>query len=198
MNFNKPLLIVVSAPSGAGKSTLCNKLLAESESLVYSISCTTRKPRGQEQNGVAYHFLTEEEFVARIEKGDFLENAIVHGNRYGTLRSTVEEALENGKSIIMDIDVAGAAQVRDIINALPEDNLIRNSFIDIFITVPSIEELEARLNKRGEDAPDVIQKRLNNAKGEIARANEYQHIVVNDDLERAYIELCSILVEASK
>ena len=198
MNFNRPLLIVVSAPSGAGKSTLCNKLLAESESLVYSISCTTRKPRGQEKDGVAYHFLTEEEFVKRIENGDFLENAIVHGNRYGTLRSTVEQALNQGKSIIMDIDVAGAAQVRDIINGLPEDDLIRNSFIDIFITVPSIEELEARLNKRGEDAPDVIQKRLNNAMGEIARANEYQHIVVNDDLECAYANLCSILVEASK
>lgn len=198
MNFNKPLLIVVSAPSGAGKSTLCNKLLAESESLVYSISCTTRKPRGQEQDGVAYHFLTEEEFVARIENGDFLENAIVHGNRYGTLRSTVEQALKQGNSIIMDIDVAGAAQVRDIINALPEDNLIRDSFIDVFITVPSIEELEARLNKRGEDAPEVIQKRLNNAKGEIDRANEYQYIVVNDDLERAYKELCGILSEASK
>lgn len=198
MNFNKPLLIVVSAPSGAGKSTLCNKLLAESESLVYSISCTTRKPRGQEKDGVAYYFLTEEEFVARISNGDFLENAIVHGNRYGTLRSTVEQTLGQGKSIIMDIDVAGAAQVREIINALPEDNLIRNSFIDIFITVPSIEELEARLNKRGEDAPEVIQKRLNNAIGEIARANEYQHIVVNDDLECAYNELCAILMEASK
>ncbi len=198
MNFNKPLLIVVSAPSGAGKSTLCNKLLAESESLVYSISCTTRKPRGQEKDGVAYHFLTEEEFVARIENGDFLENAIVHGNRYGTLRSTVEQALKQGNSIIMDIDVAGAAQVRDIIKALPDDSLIKDSFIDIFITVPSIEELEARLNKRGEDAPEVIQKRLNNAKGEIDRANEYQYIVVNDDLERAYKELCGILSEASK
>lgn len=198
MNFNKPLLIVVSAPSGAGKSTLCNKLLAESESLVYSISCTTRKPRGQEKDGVAYHFLTEEEFVARIENGDFLENAIVHGNRYGTLRSTVEQALKQGNSIIMDIDVAGAAQVRDIIKALPDDSLIKDSFIDIFITVPSIEELETRLNKRGEDAPEVIQKRLNNAKGEIDRANEYQYIVVNDDLERAYKELCGILSEASK
>jgi guanylate kinase len=198
MNFNRPLLIVVSAPSGAGKSTLCNKLLAESKSLVYSISCTTRKPRGQEKDGVAYYFLSEEEFVARIENGDFLENAIVHGNRYGTLRSTVEQALTQGKSIIMDIDVAGAAQVRDIIKALPEDNVIRNAFIDIFITVPSIEELEARLNKRGEDAPDVIQKRVANAKGEIARANEYQHIVVNDDLECAYMQLCVILTEASK
>ncbi len=196
MNLSRPLLIVVSAPSGAGKSTLCNKLLAETKDLVYSISCTTRKPRGQEQDGVAYHFLTDDEFVSRVENGDFLEHAIVHGNRYGTLRSTVEQALKQGKSIIMDIDVAGAAQVREIIKGLPDANLIKGAFVDIFITVPSIAELEARLNKRGEDTPEVIQKRLNNAKGEIARSNEYKYVVVNDDLERAYLELCKILSEA--
>lgn len=193
--FQKPLLIIVSAPSGAGKSTLCNKLLKDFPELLYSVSCTTRKPRGAEQDGVAYYFLSDDEFLKKIENSEFLEHAVVHGNRYGTLRKTVEDALKEGKSLIMDIDVEGASQVRRTINELAEGSILKEGFVDIFITIPSIEELEARLIKRGEDALETIKKRINNAKGEIARSNEYKHIVVNNDLETAYAEFKKIICE---
>lgn len=193
----KPLLIVMSAPSGAGKTTLCDRLLQDYPEISYSVSCTTRQPRGTEEDGIDYFFVTPEEFEARVRKGLFLENAVVHGNRYGTLAGPVREAFAEGQSILMDIDVDGAAQVRDYVAGLPEGDPLREGFIDIFIRPPSMEELRDRLYGRGEDSPETIEQRLRNAVGELARAGEYMHCVVNDNLENAYRELRDIVEAAS-
>ena len=191
MNKKRALLIVVSAPSGAGKTTLCNRLLAEHESMTRSISCTTRAPRGTEVDGKDYHFLTPAEFNRRVADGLFLEHAVVHGNQYGTLRGNVESALKAGKDVLLVIDVQGASAVRRAAQAL--GGVLGRAYVDIFISPPSIETLRERLQKRGEDAPDVIERRLENARGEMERGSEYQHRVVNDDLARAYAELHAII-----
>ena len=184
-----PLFLVLTAPSGAGKSTLVRMLRDEFPSVVYSVSCTTRAPRGEERDGVAYHFLSDEEFDRRVAAGEFLEHAVGHGHQYGTLRSAVEGPLAEGRWVVMDIDVAGAAQVREIVGRMPADSPVRRGFLDLFIDVPSMEELRRRLEKRGEDAPEVIETRLRNAEGERARKGEFAAVVVNDDLARAYAEL---------
>ncbi len=191
--MQRPLLIVVSAPSGAGKSTLCDRLLAESPDVVYSVSCTTRPPRGEEQDGVAYYFLTPEVFEQRVREGAFLEHATVHDNRYGTLKETVRSAMAAGKSVMMDIDVQGAAQVREALAGLPDDDAMVQGFVDVFIEPPSLEVLRQRLEGRGEDAPEVIERRLNNAAQEMACADAYRHRVINDDLDTALDELRGIL-----
>ena len=184
-----PLFLVLTAPSGAGKSTLVRMLRDEFPSVVYSVSCTTRAPRGEERDGVAYHFLSDEECDRRGAAGEFLEHAVVHGHQYGTLRSAVEGPLAEGRWVVMDIDVAGAAQVREIVGRMPAESPVRRGFLDLFIDVPSMEELRRRLEKRGEDAPEVIETRLRNAEGERARKGEFAAVVVNDDLARAYAEL---------
>lgn len=194
----KPLLVVVTAPSGAGKSTLCRMLLNEFPDFAYSVSCTTRAPRGGEVDGVSYHFLTTAEFEERIRRGEFLEHALVHGNYYGTLRMTVQDAMAAGRSILMDIDVCGAAQVRDMVMSLPPDDPMHAGFLDIFVDAPSVEELRARLIKRGEDAPETIERRLANALGEIARAGEFRYRLVNDELESTYREFRRIIFEAAR
>ena len=185
----KPLLILVSAPSGAGKSTLCDRLLQDYPELVYSVSCTTREPRGEEEDGVDYHFLTQKRFDELVAQGAFLEHATVHGNSYGTLIQPIRDAFAHKLSVLLDIDVAGAAQVRARLASLPPDDPIRGGFTDIFILPPSLEELRRRLVTRGEDSPETIEKRMKNATGEMARANEYRFKIVNDDLEIAYKEL---------
>jgi guanylate kinase len=190
----KPLLIVVSAPSGAGKSTLCDRLLAEFPDIDYSVSCTTREPRGAEVDGEDYFFMTRPGFEARVAHGDFLEHAEVHGNLYGTLKATVDDAFADGQSIIMDIDVAGAAQVRAHVATLPPDDPLRRGFVDIFITAPSFEELRRRIVARGEDSPESIELRMRNAVEEMKSAPLYRYRLVNDDLERAYAELRAIVL----
>ena len=189
----KPLLILVSAPSGAGKSTLCDRLLQDYPELVYSVSCTTREPRGEEEDGVDYHFLTQRRFDELVAQDAFLEHATVHGNSYGTLIQPIRDAFAHNLSILLDIDVAGAAQVRARLASLPADDPIREGFTDIFILPPSMEELRRRLVTRGEDSPETIEKRMKNASGEIARANEYRFRIVNDDLEIAYKELKAVV-----
>jgi guanylate kinase len=189
----KPLFIVVSAPSGCGKSTLIDMLLQEYPDIVYSISCTTREPRGEEEDGLDYHFLGKERFEELIAGNAFIEYASVHGNYYGTLKSPIEEVLAEGNSMIMDIDVQGAAKVRDYVRSLPNTDPMKVGYVDIFIDPPSMEELRARLEGRGTDAPAVIEKRLANAEGEIARADEYMFRVVNDDLAIAYKRLCDLI-----
>ena len=190
----KPLFIVMSAPSGCGKSTLIDLLLQEYPDLVYSISCTTRAPREGEEDGLDYHFLTVERFRELLAEDAFLEHAEVHGNYYGTLRRPIEEVLAEGNSMILDIDVVGAAKVRhEVMHHLPPENPLRAGYVDIFINPPSMEELRARLEGRGTDAPDVIERRLANAEGEMARAGEYMFQVTNDDLQLAYRRLCDIL-----
>lgn len=187
------LLLVISAPSGAGKTSLCNRLREKFPQMVYSISCTTRAPRGSEQNGVHYHFLSKEEFSARIASGDFLEHALVHGNLYGTLKQTVYDALAQGRDIIMDIDVQGAQQIRSACAALPADDAIKRSFVDIFIAPPSMEELRRRLYGRSTDAAGVIERRMRNAEKEMEHQPDYQHTVVNDVFEKAADKLAEII-----
>ncbi len=189
----KPILIVISAPSGAGKSTLCDRLLQDYPELTYSVSCTTREPRGAEEDGIDYHFMTKERFEALVAAEAFLEYARVHDNYYGTLLAPLRQALADGLSVVMDIDVKGAALVRENLAALAADDPLRNGFVDIFILPPSIEVLEERLVGRGEDTPETIERRLGNAAGEMARAAEFCYRVVNNELEIAYRELCAIL-----
>ncbi len=188
-----PLFIVISAPSGAGKTTLCDLLLQNYPEITYSVSCTTREPRLNEEDGVDYHFLTVESFKRLLDEGRFLEHARVHDNYYGTLRDPIEDALKEGQCVLLDIDVAGAAQIREQVARLPEDAPMRRGFIDIFIRAPSRDDLEARLNSRGTDSPEVIEKRLRNADAELARAGEYRYQVVNDDLDTAFKRLCDII-----
>ncbi len=161
--------------------------------MVYSVSCTTRAPRGEEVDGEDYFYLSEEAFLTRVAQGDFLEHAVVHGHHYGTLRETVEEALQDGLSILMDIDVQGAAQIRESLEAAGGDDPIAGHWVDIFISPPSIDDLRERLEGRGEDTPDVIEARLENAGTEMARASEYRHLVINDSLDEAYRRLRDIV-----
>ena len=193
---SRPLMIVVSAPSGTGKSTLCDRLVKEFPRIVYSVSCTTREPRGQEQDGVQYYFLSRKEFKMRVRNGEFLEHARVHGNYYGTLEDTILFAMEEGHHVLLDIDVQGARQIRESISQLDPRHPICRGFIDIFIVPPSFEELERRLRSRGTDGEQVIRKRLENAKAEMEHASEYTHQIVNDDLEKAYSELKAVILSS--
>ena len=191
------LLLVVSAPSGAGKSTLCNRLIERFPNMTYSVSCTTRSPRGKEKDGEHYFFLSRDEFIQRAEAGDFLEYAEVHGNLYGTLKQTVDEALREGHDVILDIDVQGAHQIREACASLSEDDPVRRGFVDIFIAPPSMDELRRRLCGRGTDAPDVIEKRLQNARQEMAGRAAYRHQVVNDNVDDA-LHRMAFLVETER
>ncbi len=190
---HRPLLLVISAPSGAGKTTLCERLRAEFPEVVYSISCTTRPPRGREQDGREYHFLGESEFLARVGQGAFLEHAVVHGHRYGTLRQAVVDALAGGRSVLMDIDVQGAGQIRQYVNGAPEGDAIRRAFVDIFIEPPSLEALQRRIEARGENRVEDMQRRLKAAAEEMSRRFDYRHRIVNDVLEAAYAALRSVV-----
>ncbi len=189
----KPLFIVMSAPSGCGKSTLIDMLLQEYHDIVYSISCTTRAPRGDEEDGLDYHFLAKERFEQLIGEDAFLEYAKVHDNYYGTLKAPVVEVLAEGNTMILDIDVQGAAKVREYVRRLPDTDPLKIGYVDIFINPPSLEELRERLERRGTDAPEVIEKRMHNAEGEMSRAGEYMFQVTNDDLAICYKRLCDII-----
>ncbi len=191
---SRPLMIVVSAPSGAGKSTLCDRLVDEFPEVVYSVSCTTRAPRGDEKDGAHYYFLSKKEFKTRIKSGEFLEHAKVHGNFYGTLEDTVLYTMEEGNHVLLDIDVQGVRKIREALVRLDPRSPICRGFTDIFISPPSMEELEQRLRGRGTDEEKAIRKRLANAKAEMECATEYSFQVVNDDLEAAYAELKSVVL----
>ena len=169
-------LIIFSAPSGSGKSTIINKLMSEyGLQGRFSISATSRKPRGSEQDGVEYYFLTEEDFRRRISEGDFLEYEEVYpGCFYGTLRSEVDRTLAQGENVILDIDVQGGLNVKKIYG---------DRALTLFIQPPSIERLRERLERRGTDAPEVIERRLAKAETELSFAPKYDAVVVNDDLE---------------
>lgn len=171
-------LIIFSAPSGSGKSTIINKLMSEyGLQGRFSISATSRKPRGSEQDGVEYYFLTEEDFRKRISEGDFLEYEEVYpGCFYGTLRSEVDRSLDRGENVILDIDVQGGLNVKKIYG---------DRALTLFIQPPSIERLRERLERRGTDAPEVIERRLAKAETELSFAPKYDAVVVNDDLEEA-------------
>lgn len=184
MNPSKTHLIVISAPSGAGKTTLCQRLLEDFPSLSLSVSSTTRAPRGKEQNGVEYFFLNQNEFEKQIQAGRFAEWALVHGNYYGTSKDVIDQAFASQKSVLLDIDVQGAKQLHQ---SYPEQ--CRR----IFVTPPSLEELEFRLRARGTDTDESIKNRLARAITEIQEGQNFDVILVNDSLERAYTELKGIL-----
>lgn len=180
------IVLVLSAPSGAGMSTLVRKLLREFPGIGYSVSYTTRAPRGAERDGVDYHFVDRDRFLAMREAGEFAEWAEVHGNFYGTAKAPVLALLDQGRDVLFDIDVQGAAQLR---TAFPEGVLV-------FILPPSLAELERRLRGRGTDAPEVVTKRLENARAEIAAAERFDFLILNDDLERACDELRAVYLAA--
>lgn len=174
------ILLLVSGPSGSGKSTLCRRLAAAGEA-EFSVSCTTRQPRFGETHGKEYFFLGEEEFVARIEAGEFLEHASVHGHRYGTLRSEVLDRLAAGTDVVMDIDVQGAGQVRG-----NRDPAIQLALVDLFVMPPDEDELERRLRGRGTDSDEVIALRLRNAIDEMRHWPEYRYRLLSAAPEEDY------------
>ena len=191
----KALLIVVSAPSGAGKTTLCDRLLADLDAISYSVSCTTRPPRGSEERGQHYDFMSVETFRGLVEAGAFLEYAEVHDHFYGTLRKPVEDVLRKGCSILMDIDVQGGRLIRDLVKELPDDAPMKRGFVDIFIEPPSLEDLRQRLAERGENAEADMATRLRNAEAEMQHSHEYRYLLVNRDLDEALVELKSIILK---
>ncbi len=179
------LLLVLSAPSGAGKTTLARRFIAETPDACFSISVTTRAPRGDERDGVDYHFVTPERFRELVAQSAFAEWAEVHGRRYGTLRSTVEDALRRGKVAIFDIDVQGGERI--------EAGWPRQT-ATIFILPPSPQELERRLRGRSTDSDAVICGRLAAARAEVARgASSYDYLVLNDELDRALARIRAIV-----
>jgi guanylate kinase len=178
------IVYIVSAPSGSGKSTLVNVLFKVVDRLDFSISYTTRPPRGSEQNGKEYFFVAKEEFEAMIAAGEFLEYANVFGNYYGTARRFLKQAEASGNDLLLDIDVQGAAQIKHkILQA-----------VSIFILPPGREQLEWRLRNRGEDSEAVIRRRLDTARREIENYSKYDYILVNDRLEQAIDELKAIVL----
>ena len=182
------LLIVLSAPSGAGKTTLAKRLLARHPDMVRSISCTTRRPRGAEQEGKDYFFISEEEFKKRLAKGEFLEHAEVHGKLYGTLKKSVEDLMKKVRTVLMIIDVQGARQVRQYCRSKPA-GWEGMRCLDVFIMPPSLDTLKQRLLKRAEDAHDVVARRLENAQLEIKSAKEFKCVIVNNELGQAVGDL---------
>ena len=178
------IMFVLSSPSGAGKSTLTRLLLEGDRDIKLSISVTTRPRRQSELEGVHYHFVSERQFIAMRDRGDLLEWAEVHGNYYGTPRDPVDAALEDGRDTLFDIDWQGTRQ-------LYENR--REDVVSVFILPPSMTELRSRLERRAEDAPEVIAKRLLNAKEEMAHWNEYDYVLVNDDLQAAFARVQAIL-----
>jgi guanylate kinase len=175
--------VILSAPSGGGKTTIARRLLEMRGDVGYSVSCTTRPPRPDETEGQDYYFLSTTEFLARQQRGEFAEWATVHGNLYGTLRSEVERVLKSGQHVIMDIDVQGARQIRE---AFP-------SSVTVFVLPPSGEVLLERLRKRKTESPQQLVSRLNSALQELRAVEEYEYVVVNDDLDHAIQSVGAIL-----
>jgi guanylate kinase len=176
-------VFVITGPSGVGKGTLIRELLSRVPDLELSVSATTRAPREGEENGRDYHFLTPEEFEQRVEEKDFLEFATYSGNRYGTLRSEVERCLEHGRSVVLEIEVQGAQQVRA---AKPDS-------VQIFIAPPDPAVLRERLIGRGTDSTEAIDERLKVAEQELAAQDDFDHQIVNDDVSRASAELIEVV-----
>ena len=182
-NRRKGRLFVITAPSGAGKTSLIDALTREDPSLKLSTSYTTRPPRPGEKNGVDYHFVDDAAFLGMRDRGEFLESAEVHGYRYGTSKRVITEALSKGEDLILEIDWQGARQVRAI---YPD-------CVGIFILPPSIEELERRMRARGQDSEEVIRRRLDNARGEMDHAGEFDYAIINKDFDMARRKLAEVI-----
>ncbi len=177
------LLLVISSPSGAGKTSLSRRLVEAEPDLTLSISATTRAPRAGEADGREYHFKSAGDFQHMVEAGAFLEWAEVHEHRYGTPRAAIERLLAEGRDVLFDIDWQGAEQIR---KAAPDD------VVGVFILPPTMAVLAGRLKGRASDAPDVIERRLGRAKGEIEKWGQYDYVIVNEDFDRAYADLIQI------
>lgn len=190
----RALLLLISAPSGAGKTTLCQQLLAARPDMARAVTCTTRSPRGSEQDGVDYYFLDADAFLKRVEAGHFLEHATVYGHSYGTLKSEVLGKLREGRDVLLNVDVQGAATIRQQAQADPE---LHRALVSIFLTPPTFAVLEERLRRRATDAEPVIQKRLGVARQEIVHWKHFDYLLVSgaiaEDLRRALV-----IVEAEK
>lgn len=185
VNRNMAKVIIFSAPSGSGKSTIINYLMAQNLNLHFSISATSRPPRGTEKNGVEYFFLSPEEFKTLIAKGEFLEYEEVYKDRfYGTLKSQVDAQLERGENVVCDVDVLGGQNIKAYYG---------DKALSLFIQPPSIEVLKQRLESRGTDAPEVIKDRLARAEFELSYADKFDKVVVNDNLEDAQNEALSLI-----
>jgi guanylate kinase len=177
------MLLVISGPSGAGKGTLVDKLLKKDPSFRFSVSVTTREKRKNEIEDVHYHFISEAEYDKLLEQDAFLEHASVHAHRYGTLKSEVFERMERGQNVLLDIDPQGA---RTVMEKVPD-------CVSVFILPPSFSELKVRLHTRNTEKPEEIERRLNNARGEIAQMSRYRYLIVNDDLDLAFEQLTAVV-----
>ena len=182
--LRRGLMLVLSSPSGAGKSTIARNLLRDDPDLSLSVSVTTRPRRGSEINGKDYHFMSEQDFLDMRDNGRLLEWAQVHGNYYGTPMAPVQEAMDNGQDMLFDIDWQGARHMFEAVRA---------DIVSIFILPPSMEELRARLERRAEDSPEIIEQRLENSRNEMQHWTEYQYPLVNDDLDKCFADVKAIL-----
>ncbi len=187
--MSKGNLFVISGPSGAGKTSLGLRLVNEESSLHFSVSYTTRRPRRVEKHGIEYFFVSEDDFKGMVSRGDFLEHALVHGHYYGTSRNHVLSALESGDDVLLDVDVQGALQIMEL-KQIPDA-------VTVFVLPPSRQVLEQRLRTRGLDDASAIEARLHRAREEIALFGRYQYVIINDDFERALLELRSIAQSAA-
>lgn len=192
-NLN-PLLIVISAPSGGGKTTLCQQLLAATPELTRAVTCTTRPPREGEQDGVDYYFLDAASFLKRLQAGNFLEHATVYGHSYGTLKAEVLGKLRQGKDVLLNVDVQGAATIRA---RADEDEELKKALVMTFLTPSSLAELEFRLKKRAADSPAAMQKRLGVARQEIAQWKNFDYLLISTTIAEDLRRMQSI-VEAEK
>jgi guanylate kinase len=183
INDGRGRLFIISAPSGTGKTTLCSAVLNRFPNMLYSVSYTTRKPRNGEQSGIDYHFIKKKDFKDKIKDGKWAEWAEVHGNYYGTSAELLDKGLDSGRDIILDIDVQGTIR---LLERYPES-------VTIFIIPPSIEELKRRLELRNTDSDEVIARRLENAKMEIAKKDLYLHVIINDQLHDAIEQLVAVI-----
>jgi len=181
------IVFVLSAPSGTGKSTICQSL-RKSPDFSFIVSHTTRPPRPGEQNGIDYRFVSESDFLQAVEEGKFLEHALVHGLRYGTPKEDVMVQIEKGMDVLLDIDVAGAAQIR-----ASSDPVIRESLVDLFILPPSLTELETRLRKRGTEDEDQLKIRLETARKEIPHWRDYKYTIVSESMEEDLSKLRAVI-----
>lgn len=187
-------LIVLSGPSGVGKSTLVGKLMEKLPQLEFSISCTTRAPRGNEQHGVEYYFLTRGEFDLKRQNNEFIESADVFSNSYGTLKSEVIDRIKRGAQVVLDIDVQGALQIR---KAAQSDEILNQSVLFVMIAPPDLDTLKKRLSGRATDSAEQVAQRLAKAQSELQHFRSYDYLIVNDDLERAAAELLAVFNAAA-
>jgi guanylate kinase len=192
--MTSPLLILISAPSGGGKTTLCQQLLAAQPDMARAITCTTRPPRPGEKDGVDYYFFDPAEFQKRVLAGDFIEHATVFGRSYGTLRSELLGKLRSGRDVLLNVDVQGAAAIRERAQAEPE---LKRALVAVFLTPPSVAVLEERLKKRNTDALEEIQKRLALARQEVAQWKHFDYLLVSSTIPEDLRRMLAI-VEAEK